>query len=86
MTEPIWFPSKDKGQRSRMGNGTLQCEACWRVIKNPVNAYTILAAPGIGTLLPIASENEPNEGWFAIGPECAREIPPTHKVKGWVIA
>jgi len=82
MTTRIPFPSRPKGSR-HLTDGLL-CEACWRPIRRPENAYTVVADTGIGHLVPLPPE-EPNGGAFAIGPECAREIPAGYKVKGWQV-
>lgn len=76
------FPSRPKGNRTY--TAALQCEACWRVIKHPDRAYTVVADAGIGHLIPIAgADSIPNGGAFPIGPECAKDIPAAYKLKGW---
>lgn len=84
MDGAIPFPSKPKGNRL-YATDDLLCEVCWRVIKNPANAYSVVADSSISFLLPLSPLQEPNGGTFLIGPECAKEIPKTHKSKGWKI-
>lgn len=61
------------------------CEACWRPILRPENAYTVVADEGLGDIIPIeTADSVPNGGAFLIGPECAKEIPKEYKRKGWI--
>ena len=81
-TMPLYeSPVKDRNERKYGISVEVQCICCMKPIKNPAGAYSVhmntdwmVVHPSISEELCAAETDADSQGWFEVGPECAKHM------------